>query len=342
MAMLLWCSLIVLGACRFKERKVELDRSFLTSEIERRSEAAVAKPSVELRLNQLFMEAFGDPALSGRGDALFAKLGSAPELEADLGAVQEEITKLPALGKLARQVAAENPGASPEQIGELVGKKVEGVSESPEFDRAFDRAFQRLLERPAVHGVFQRFGEKIMANEQMQAGIRSVLDTRATDAVLQRRIVELNGGAFPDKGQATRLLLDHAFTEARLEQHYVELFSLPVMRKSIAAAGAEILASPAFERHSRAILVILLRDAAFRQGLVDAFGALLEHGKDEQAMQATLERVLVTPHVERALVQFISELLDDPELQVLGNRALGSISADAEYKKTLGKMLDGW
>jgi len=52
--------------------------------------------------------------------------------------------------------------------------------------------------------------------------------------------------------------------------------------------------------------------------------------------------VLVTPHVERALVQFISELLDDPELQVLGNRALGSISADAEYTKTLGKMLDGW
>ncbi len=330
---LLVAAALTFAGCRGEASKIEFDEALIEAEIGRRAEHVLAGPALEKSVGDLVEAAFGDPEVGKSGEKVLAALGNDPALQPGFEAILGELQKQPAMTRLVQRLVREHPTYSSDQIGELAGARIEGVTNGPEFDKAFGQVFDRVMERPLVSSKFDLLGDKIGNNPHIVRMLSGTIDGAATEATWRKRVLELGGGKAPDKKRATELLLDHTFSNARLERFYARLFSLPVMKRELARTAHEMLEAPSFTRHAVRATRALVEDADFQRHAVDAIAALVEDEQERAPLSQALGRPLECAAFESALSSFLQAVTSDPELGAIGDRALARIAADPELKK---------
>jgi hypothetical protein len=321
---------------------LEIDEPRLLTEVDARAAKAAGGTAVEAEMDATLEAVAKDPALAAAGEALLAKLGQAPEVAQVGGAIVAKLGESKEMIALMQKLAAENPGATPDELGAIVGKRVDAATSGPAFDKAFDDAFEVLLAKPAVSGAFDRFGTAVANNTHMTKALHDVVSTGLTDAEATKRLTVLNSGAFPDKSRATDLLLEHAFTEARFEAFFVELFRLDATRRHLAVALTKLMKSPTvLDRVAKAVGTIMT-DPGFEKAAMAVMMTMLSDNPTTEGIAAGLTPILSSPATEAALVALIDGALADPGLQAIGDQAVAAIASDAEVVAALKKLLVDW
>jgi len=240
------------------------------------------------------------------------------------------------------RITRENPRAGPDKLSELFEKKFNKVIDSPEFDKAFDKAFADVLDRPDVNGAIELYERAAASNPELNRAIDDIVKARLNDPAWNQRIIALNGGKRPNRQLATQLLLDKAFSDDRLAKFYIEVVSLPVIRKRTAAACGRLLKAPAFQRHINHALRKLVGDAGFQQGAVAAMAGLLDASDDAEALQTPIRALLERPIVAKELAALLKAVNKDPVLAPIGNETITGIVSDPGFTATLTKLIDNW
>src|SRR5262245_59715511 len=121
--------LLVLSCFGCKPAPVEIDQARFNTEFERRAQAAVTKPEVEKSFDVLINGTFAEPSVSQAGQGLLSALGADPTLKLGFDAVLAKLATHPVMKQLALRLVRENPGASPDKIGELAGLRISGITD---------------------------------------------------------------------------------------------------------------------------------------------------------------------------------------------------------------------
>ena len=322
-------------------KRNNLDEGALEVMLNRQVDEVMARPAVDRAFEQLFEKLFSDEALSAEGDRLMTELSEAPEIAAPAERIQDAIGELPQMTALAVRLMSEHPDASPEQIGDLAGAFIGRQFETPLFDKALDRAFEDFMQQPALNAAFDAFGEAVSSNPQVVRSLARALRS-VDEATLQRRLTELNGGVLPDAPRSRQLLEAHAFTAERIERLMIDWIELPATREALRDAAREALREPAFRRHLLRLFTEVLSDAAFERGLVTSFTLLLEPSPSEAVLLREFKRVLETPPTTAACAKFLKAAMNDPALQVIGDRALGRLTGSPAFAASIQRFATGW
>jgi hypothetical protein len=314
--------------CFSCKRQLEIDDKRFAAEVNRRASATIETPEVNAAFDRFANTLLADPSLSPAGEELMTALGSDPSLAPGFQAVTGEIGKQPAMLALVKKLQRENPRANANEIGALAGKHVETVTQNPIFGRAFERAFQGVLTHPDVAAKLARFGDALATDGILMAKVNSLFMTGTTEEKWRKRLTELNGGSFPDKERATQLLLDHAVSNERLKRFYIDLTALPVLKRELATALRDIARAPSFRRHLVECIRQCVDDESFRRNAVAALNPLLGATPTEDELYQEFRHLLETPVVARSMATMLDRMLGDPELGVIGKRAVRVIVAD--------------
>jgi hypothetical protein len=324
------------------KRRVDIDGERLKTELERRADDVLERPEVDKAFDALVEAVTAEPAVAKSGEALLGQLGADDGLQPGFQAIIQTVGEHPTVTKLMKRLARENPRAGPDQLSALFEKRFNDVVDSPAFDKAFDKGFEGVLERSDVTGAIQMFERAAAANPELNRAVDDVVKSRMNDAAWNQRIVALNGGAHPDRQRATQLLLDKAFSNERMARFYVDVVSLPVIRAKTAAACSRLLQAPAFQRHLSHSLRKMVGDPGFQQGAVAAMAGMLDSRGDAESLAAPIRGLLDKPIVGRELAALLKAVNKDPVLAPIGNEVITGIVADAGFKATLAKLIDGW
>ena len=322
--------------------RVDIDGERLKTELERRADVVLQRPEVDKAFDGLADAVTGEPAVAKGGEELLGQLGSDPSLQPGFQAIIQAVGEHPTVAKVMARLTRENPRAGPDKLSELFEKKFNDVIDSPAFDQAFDKAFATVLERPDVNDAIQLYERAAASNPELNRAIDDIVKARMNDAAWNRRIIALNGGKRPDRQLATQLLLDKAFSDDRMAKFYVDVVSLPVIRKKTADACGRLLQAPAFQRHLKHTLRKLVGDAGFQQGAVAAMAGLMDAPRDAEALATPIRALLERPIVGKELASLLKAVNKDPVLAPIGNETIAGIVADPGFTATLTKLIDAW
>jgi hypothetical protein len=322
--------------------RVDIDGDRLKAELERRADVVLQRPEVDKAFDGLADAVTDEPAVAKSGEDLLAQLGTDPGLQPGFQAIIQAVGEHPTVAKVMARITRENPRAGPDKLSELFEKRFSDVIDSPAFDKAFDKAFATVLERPDVNEAIQLYEKAAASNPELVRAVNDILKARLNDPAWNKRIVALNGGKRPDRQVATQLLLDKAFSDDRLAKFYVDVVSLPVIRKKTAVACAQLLKAPAFQRHIKHTLRKLVADAGFQQGAVAAMAGLLDAPREVAALQTPISALLERPIIGKELASLLKAVSRDPVLVPIGNEAIAGIVADAGFTAMWTKLIDSW
>jgi hypothetical protein len=330
-------SLIWFAGCR---KQVEVDSARLSAQLDQRAAAALETPAVEKSLDNLWALVGADPRVGKSGSALLAALGEDPRLQPGFQRIVADLGKQPVVLQLVRKLMREHPGANPDQIGELVEKRINGVLEGPMFDRVMNKAMGRFLKRPDISSLLDTFGEKVARNPHISEVFSSTLSGRVIEDKWRDRLVALNGGSLPDRARATDLVAAEMFSTERLSKWYVKLYSLPATRREVAAGTARLLDAPAFRRVTADLVASLVGDAGFQKRAIEAMNVLLADAPTDATLENAIARLLDVPVVSKALARWTKALMADRDLAALGDDVLKAVVAAPEIRATIAELAD--
>ncbi|KIG18705.1 hypothetical protein DB30_07720 [Enhygromyxa salina] len=321
---------------------LDIDMAQLTTQFESRVTAAAGAPAVEQAANACFEKVSADPLVGAAGERIMSALAQSPKLAAVGQSIIGALGESKQLQQIVLGLMAENPGMSPDAIGDAVGQRIEAVTSGPAFDRAFDQSFDKVLATPSVVAALDGLQTAIAKNPYLVSIIREAVEKAETEANWAERLTELNGGKRPSSSEATALLLDHWFTTARLEQFYVDLFGLPATEAQVAIAVVALLDSPAFVGHLSDALESMASDPQVQQQIVDVLNTMLLDAPSEAALTAVLDPLLTQPAFATALATLIDALVQDPALAPIGVAALEGIAKDESVGALVNGLLMDW
>jgi hypothetical protein len=322
-------------------KRNNLDEQALEVILDRRVDEVMARPAIDRAFEQMVEKLFDDAALSAEGERLMTELSDAPEIAAPAERIQSAIGELPQMTALAVRLMNENPDANPDQIGALAGAYLGQQFDSPAFDQALDRVFEDFLRQPALAAAFDAFGAATSNNRHVVRSLSRALRSIDEES-LQRRLTELNGGTQPDAARSRQLLEANAFTAERIERLMLDWIELPATRDALRDSTREALREPALRRHMLRLFAELLSDAAFERGLVSSFALFLDPSPSVDVLVGEFSRVVKTPQATATCAKFLTAVMNDPALQVIGDRTLQSLTASPAFAASIQGFATGW
>jgi hypothetical protein len=318
-----------------------LDEHALEAVLDKRVDEVMARPAIDRAFEQMLESVADDKALGEQAEGLMSELGDAPEIASRAAAIEEAIGEAPQMTALAVRLMAENPNASPEQIGALAGDYISRQLDSPLFDRALERAIDHFLEQAALKAAFDEFGDVTSNNPHVVRSLSQALRSVDEDK-LEKRLTELNGGSKPDHARTIELLETHAFTVDRIERLMLDWIGLSETREEVRRLAGELLQAPAFRGHVLRLFSQLLSDSAFQHGLETSFVLLLEPNPDSDVLVREFGRVLETRSTTAACSNFVTALTRDPALQAIGDRTLARLTTSPAFIASFQRFATGW
>jgi hypothetical protein len=308
---------------------VRFDLDGIDKRLPDRIEQALSRPSVNRALDD-FMEALAaDPTLE-RAAAPLAVIVEDPRLVAVAETFLGRMQDLPNMQALVRETIATHPKASPEELGELVGKDVEKAFESAQLDAVFDEL--------GVQAMTGRSLDLLMA----AIGPRLEPSLARHEARWSKRVIELNGGATPSPARATELYLEHAWSAARVETFALAILANPTVRRETAKLCAATLEVPAVVAELRRVTVELAQDTELQARGLEVLSQLLARPRDEAAVAAATRKLVMSAQVTAAVRGLIAATITQPEVGRAAGAALDTISADPAAHAAMETLIDGW
>src|SRR5262245_56181691 len=258
---------VVASGC--SEKTVEVDQERLRSQLHARIEALHESPEVKKALDELVGSMAAAPSIAGAGQRLMAAIGAEPGLQPAAAALVGELVKQPAVLQLVQRLMREQPGATPDQIGAIVERRLSAVTDGLQFDKAFDKAFEALLMRPDLQTLRRTLDDRIGKSRHLASAVEAI-DGRALESKWKAKILAQNGGAVPDRARAVDILLDLAFSIERLTRWYVGVYFSPTLKQELAAGMSTLIDFSSFRRITVEAVVGLVSDFTFQKRAIEA------------------------------------------------------------------------
>jgi hypothetical protein len=332
---LVFCVLVAASlACKPRGAEVHLDPATFLPKLTERMTHVVSEPEVTAGFDTLVAAIGADPTLRTRGAALLSGMTADPATSAAMAAVMAELQKSPGLQRTVAELVAANPGVSPDQIGDLAGKRIETTWSSQPINQAWMRSWNRLraklelgaLPKAVEAGISARIGHYFDGN----------------GARWGERLIELNGGKLPGTERAVELYLDHAWTEDRMRRFLRGLLANPGVQHELIATLQRLLALPAVERELRTAAKALLSEVTVQRAAVELMNLLLGAQPAPAAVEQQLDALLLPAPVVAAINHMIAAILAEPAVPTILVDAFDHLAADPKLTADLHDLIDGW
>lgn len=273
---------------------------------------------------------FEAPEVRDAGSRLLSRVGAEPSLAPLYDGLVARVFQDPAFLAALRGLAP--PGSPLEEVTGIMLARLSASIEGPAFDAALDGALDHLFGRPEVDAAFERLAEALVAKARFSERIA---------ALVLRWRPELEGVV----GLA---MTDEAFS-ARFQQHLAEPGRAGAIRQLFADRMVD-------DPGVRAGLAALLDDEAFARACAELVRAILSHpsfqvdaaavvaGMVEQIdgveLGQRIDRTLVTPTSEAAVVAFLGQVVQSAAFDALSDR-LGRVLDDPNLQAELLSIVAG-
>jgi hypothetical protein len=281
---------------------------------------------------EAFDRLFAAPEVSAAGERLLARLGNEASLEPLYVGFTTRMWEQPALLESITRLTAAEPGASVETIVATSMSRLSAGIDGPAFDAALDAALDRVLDRPSVDAAFGRMSTLLVER-----------------ARFRERLVALMLDWQPELEAAVDVPMTDERFAARLEQHLAD----PARASAIRALFAERMIDAPRVREG---LVALLDDAAFSAACVEVVRTLLGDPSfdaraasvlagmidevDREELTRRVEKALVTPELEAAVVTWVEAVTQSPAFATLAEQ-LGAVLDDPSVQAELLAIVAG-
>lgn len=333
-------AIVSMSACKPEVDKVTLDEPRLVAEVNKRSVAAVDAPGPSKAFEELGESVVAEPAVVEAGQRLVTALGEDAELQKSIQAILGKLQASSAMQALVKQLLHDNPRASAAEIGEMVGKRVNDVLEGEVITRAIGAAVDDAFKRPEVEDAVQRLGKRMGQNPAFSAAIQRAIDAHASDAVVRQRIVDRNGGKAPDRGRATDIFLEGAFSNDRLQAFYTNYAKSPRTRAAAAGALAKIVDAPSFRARVARAMKACADDPTFSAAALEFMTLLLAPNVDQAKLNQAVKTALGAPVFSTQIAKLLNESLEDPALAAIGASALEALANDTDLTASIVNLVE--
>jgi hypothetical protein len=315
---------------RSASERVRLDPGVLFS-VQARVNDVLARPNVDKAFDTYFDGVFADPQLAPIGAQLETSLASDPKVMGPAQKLLEDMQKSPAMQRLVLDLMKANPHATPDEIGEMVGKHIEKTFASPKLNASFQTIGTELMKRLDTHDALKPLGDRID---------RAI--TEDYEEKWSQRIIDLNGGKTPTPAVATRLILDHALEAKRLEKFLVALLTNKTVRSQSAKLVARTLSLPAVAQELRSVVADLAQDPAIQKQVTDLFELMLSNQPDEDAIIAKIREMLLSKRAVTDVARFVRVVVANPDVGKYAGDLVTALAADKELRTSFDDLMNGW
>lgn len=293
----------------------------------------MSRPRTDTGLDRLFAGVAADPEVRERGTALLGMLGADPAISQAVAHITGAAGESPQLRQSLAEMMRAHPGVTPDQIGELVGARIEANWATPSINQAWMAAWNQLLPRLDL-GVMPRIFATV--------GARFDAYVSARNEHWGERLTELNGGQEPSPERAARLYMDHAWSEARLQKFVDASFASPRLQGECVSAVRRLLGVEAVRTALRDAAAAFLADATVQDAAIALMGQLMLTSPSAEAAGRELDRLLQAPVTVKALNQLMARVLADPEVPRILIDGLDHLGSDKQLADGLDELLDRW
>jgi hypothetical protein len=270
-------------------------------------------PEVTAAGHRLLDRLAREPALVPRYDDFLARLFAHPAVLASFG-----------------RVAA--PEGSVDALAETVLARVSAGIDGPAFDTALDGALDRLFDRPHVDAAFGRMADAMVERARFterlaalmlegQPELEAAVGVPLADARFAERLEQHL--AVPARASALRQLLAERVVDGPgVRTGFAALLDDEAFAGACTLAVGKLLDSPAFHDHAAGVLV----------GMIDEV--------DADELGRRVDRVLVTPAMEAAVIAWVDEVTASAAFGVLSEE-LGLVLEDPSVRAELLSIVAG-
>jgi hypothetical protein len=308
----------------------------LHNAVTQRTAAAFERPEVAQALDAAFASLGSDPAVTAQLGTFVGKLQADPRAAGAVKDLMDHLMDDPQVLANLNQVMAENPGATPQQIGELFGSQFQHRWESPEVSQAWMAAWNELTRkigaRPELAAMFTSAVNKATSG----------LASPEAEAKISRKLIEKNGGQRPDVDKATQLALDHMWTTERIDQLLVMLLTNPTVRTATAKFLADVMAD---DEISKAVVAQVGALAANKETNAKALRVLqVVYAKDVVIadVRTSLHALMTDDALVRAIGDLLAMLQKSPRFGALATKWYDTMAADPKLRSDAAAFLDNW
>ncbi|MCX4248095.1 hypothetical protein [Paraliomyxa miuraensis] len=275
---------------------------------------------------------FDAPEVTAAGERLLARLGQDPSLVPIFDQTLSAMMQHPALLEAFVRLSSRDPSGSVDALGERVEALLSAGIDGPAFDAALDESLDVLLDRPAVDDAFGRMADVIVE--------RSLLGDRIGYLMLEWA---------PELEATLGVPMDDERFAARLEQHLDEPARIAALSSLLSArlgddpglrrALAGLLDDAAFFAASTRFVHGVLTSEGFTTHATHVLAGMLDE-VDANELRIRVERVLVTPAIERAAVIWVDEVSATQAFASMAQQ-LGLVLEDPNLQAELFTILVG-
>jgi len=275
---------------------------------------------------------FDAPEVTAAGERLWLRLGQEPTLTPLYERFLASLMEHPALLQSLAAMVAAAPDTSADELTTQAIARLSAGLDGPAFDAALDGSLDRLLDRPIVDAAFgrmaealvekARFSERLAAlmlrwQPELEAAVGvSMSDARFTERFEQHLAVPARAGAL------RQLITDRMVDD-------------PGVRASLAA----LLDDEAFSRACVTLVRTMLEVPAFRDDVTVLVVGMIEQ-VDAGELGRRVDRVLVTPAIEAAVVTWVDDVTAAQAFGALSDR-LGLVLEDPNLQAELLAIVVG-
>jgi len=315
---------------RSASERVRLDPGLLFS-VQARVNDVLARPTVDKAFDTYFDGVFADPQLAPIGEQLATSLASDPKVMGPAQKLLEDMQKSPAMQRLVLDLMKANPHATPDEIGEMVGKHVEKTFASPKVNASFQAIGTELMKRLDTHDALKPLGDRI-----------DRVITEDYEEKWSQRVIDLNGGSTPSPRAATQLMLDHALEGKRLEKFLVATLTNKTLRVQSARLVARTLSLPAVAQELRSVVADLAQDPAIQKQVTELFELMLASQPNDDAIVAKLREILLSKRAVADVGRFVRAVVANADVGKYAGELLDALAADKDLRAAFDDLMNGW
>jgi hypothetical protein len=231
---------------------------------------------------------------------------------------------------------AQNPGATPDQIGELFGKQFEQRWSTPDVSAAWMSAWEALTKkigsRPELDMIFKAVIDKATSG----------LSSPEAEAKVTHKMIEKNGGTRPDTAKATELALGQMWTEARIDALLVTLLTNPTVRTATAQFLADALADETINKAIIGQAGALASNKAAVDKALRALQALYAKDVNIEEVKSTLRALTTDESLAKGIGDLLVTISTSPKLSQLAAKWYDTMGADPKLKADITAFLENW
>lgn len=295
------------------------------------SRAMLGGEGLDISGQHAFEALLDSPEVTAAGERILDRLGSDPSLEPLYAEFLESLMQQPALLDALMTLADQDPDASIESLSAQVGERLGEAIDGPAFDAALDRSLDLLLDRPRVDDAFERLADATVSHGftdalaelvlRWQPDIEDAVGVAMTDESFEARFE----AHLDQPGRAAaleELLVARIGEDPEIRSHFAALLDDEEVFVACAVLVTDVLSSDGFSAHS-----------------TDVFAGMIV-GVDAEQLDLLVERALVTPQIEQAVVSWVERVMASPSFEALAIR-FGRLLDDPNTQAELYDVLLG-